>query len=207
MQLNLDHIPGWFLETGLGKQMIKEKTQALLERRRTLVAEIADLRAKELKEGKLADEACVKAKAVWEDAKAKLTQAEQEYTRTLGARSAVSSRIDHQVSQREAELHRTASPLIGDFLRELARREDRIRAGVYTATLDSKRNLVTDKVQRIFTTNITSTREALAACKAAREEAEKLRLQGLSEAELVVRLTSLRESIPEVVMTVVQEAA
>jgi hypothetical protein len=181
--------------------MAAEVAQHALEQRRALIAEIGSLQKTEEAELKKAGKELAEAEKKLKTAAAEYEKAKQGYTTACQVSARISMNFYREIEKRKFDLQQTASPLLHSFAQEIRSLEDSLRSGVYTVKDGTKRNLVNNQVHRFYLTNAPSTLAALEACKKIRETIEELKLQALSEDEILAQITALRDSIPRLVDT------
>jgi hypothetical protein len=103
-----------------------------------------------------------------------------------------------RVSVLERQLRDGAPEVVDRFLFELSVEEERTRNLCESREVPGPRDPATGHRALRFTSNEESVTRRMAALRRAREHAEALRLAPVSEAEVLERLTALRDAIPEV---------
>src|SRR5262249_4197648 len=159
--------------TKAGKEMVEEAAQQVLEKRRALVAEIADLEGKEAEELRRTAGARGKAEKKYRELHAKAEEAKREFGLAMQAQSGVVAHFDGAISRCEGALRQSADPRLEEFLREIRNLEDTLRNGSYVIPTGSRTNIYTGHTQQFYSSNINATVAALQACKSVREQAEE----------------------------------
>lgn len=114
------------MQSSVGKKIQREEDDLISSQRESLVAQLADLEAEELKGAPKLQAAVEKAREARDKAKLALRGAEQQLQTAISASSRASGHFSQQRSDIERELWNTADPAIDEFVERLG---DLLRQG------------------------------------------------------------------------------
>lgn len=191
-----ESLPQWFRNTKAGQEAIRQESLDLLNTRKKLVSQLADVRAKAQKTLPALDEKVAAVAVKVEAARAALQKVEAEAREAHAERWNASSSLDRQADQIRKQLRDSADPSIDDFRREVGDMLERVRRdGLSFATIDRWSHGERKAVQ---VHNGDSVRTCIEAMQAAGEAAEAMKLEPLSPEQVTARLEALRAKIPAV---------
>ncbi len=167
-----------FAESPAGQALLDAQAAELVEERKGQAAEVAQLRADHLAELPRLTVSVEREKGKVEKAQKALETAREGYRVAYLAEAEARSSTDAKVGRLEGSLRETANPLIGEFVREMSRESDATRCSGSTDYPAINRRIV--------------------AITAAREEAELLTLEALTEDQVHERIEALARALPAV---------
>ena len=196
--------PTWFSEHEITKKIISENKQKILERRKILFSQIADLKSQQTEKIKLADYKIAKTGKQLSDTKTAYERAQQDYSRAKQEKININLQDGGMVARLEGELIELAAPEIAECLKFLNDKLDMIRKeGVKTQDYPGKVDIITQKRQPYSYSNIQAVKECMSYLQNALREVETFKVSEIEN--LSERLERIKKNIPDISKTVLYE--
>jgi hypothetical protein len=194
-----------FLATPAGKQLHDQAERAAeqMDARRASAARLAQIRAEASSSAPVAAREIQDANTEREKLRVAFEAADAKLRDKIIQAGAKMASLDFKESRELAFLRQSASPAIDQFQVELTELADETRQMLRTETRQERQKIAGDnwnppgiRTIDIIITNKTHVLARLAAIKAAKQEADRLRELALAETELLEHIEGVRQSIP-----------
>ncbi len=189
-----------FIDSPMGREMLREESVRVHERRISLVGELEQLRQQRLARAAELDQALAREQTAVAKLEAQLADAKKRAETARSERWSVGLSIDNQIGAHERQLRDLAPDSIEAVIRDVRDAQEKIRRAD-TNMIKVVPRIIGNPVvgaNRMIFSAYRNASQALVDLQGLVTEAEALKLTPLSDEELEVKVQELRARIPEI---------